>query len=279
MSKTPASIAGRVVAIWRYPVKSMLGEELSAADVTEHGLLGDRAFALIDAETGKVASAKNPRRWPNLLDFRAAFIEPPRDAASLAPVRITPPSGEPLTAGHAGAAAQANTDQQLSAAVGRPVCLARFPGQQAVAEGYWPDHDWLPQRDEVFEFELPPGTFFDGAAVHLITTATLDHLSSLAPASRFEALRFRPNFVIETAGDQGFVENGWVGRTLTLGGVQLRIERPCPRCVMTTVSQGGLPKDPGVLRAAVEKNAGNVGVYATVVRAGHVCCGEAAALS
>src|SRR5919202_4799331 len=88
---------GSVVSLWRYPVKSMMGEELNATEVTEHGLLGDRAYALVDAEAGKVASAKNPRRWPNLFDFRAGYPEPPRDARSLPPVRITLPDGESLT--------------------------------------------------------------------------------------------------------------------------------------------------------------------------------------
>jgi MOSC domain-containing protein len=261
---------GRVVAIWRYPVKSMLGEELNATEVTARGLLGDRAHALIDAETGKVASAKSPRRWPTLFDFRAAYVEPPRDPRALPAVRITLPGGEALTTD------QADADARLSAALGRPVRLARSAPEGATAEGYWPDHPWLPQRDEMFDFPLPPGTFFDGAAVHLLTTATLDRLRALAPASRFEVPRFRPNFVIETpSGNGAFVEDGWIGRTLTLGDAQLRIDGPCPRCVMTTLSQGSLPKDPGVLRAAVQGNGGNVGVYATVVRGGRVRRGDA----
>ncbi len=69
--------AGTVVSLWRYPVKSMLGEELNSSYVTERGLIGDRAYALIDQKTGKVASAKNPRKWGKLFDFRAAFIEDP----------------------------------------------------------------------------------------------------------------------------------------------------------------------------------------------------------
>src|SRR5215510_2849379 len=97
MAQSQASVAGRVVAIWRYPVKSMMGEELNATEVTERGLLGDRAYALVDAQTGKVASAKNPRRWPNLFDFRAAYVEPPVDDKPLPPVRITLPGGETLT--------------------------------------------------------------------------------------------------------------------------------------------------------------------------------------
>src|SRR4051794_23861282 len=180
----------RVVALWRYPVKSMMGEELNGVTITERGLLGDRAYALVDEETGKVASAKDPRRWPRLFDFRAAFVEPPGDGRPIPPVRITLPDGESLTSD------QSDADHRLSDAVGRPVKLSRPEGGRATAVGYWPDHDWLAERDEDFEFAFPPGTFFDGAMVHVVSTATLDRLRSLAPASRFEVPRFRPNVVI-----------------------------------------------------------------------------------
>jgi uncharacterized protein YcbX len=165
--------------------------------------------------------------------------------------------------------------------VGRAVRLESAPPPGARAEGYWPDHDWLEQRDEVFEFPLPPGTFFDLAAVHLVTTATLDRLRALAPESRFEARRFRPNLVVDVPGAAGgFVEQGWVGRTLAVGaGVVLRVVGPCPRCVMTTLAQGDLPKDPGVLRTAARNAGGNVGVYAEVVRGGRVGRGDAVALA
>src|ERR671938_535789 len=76
---------GSVVALWRYPVKSMMGEELNASAVTDRGLLGDRAYALVDRSDGKVASAKNPRKWPQLFDFRAAFVEPARPGAPMPP--------------------------------------------------------------------------------------------------------------------------------------------------------------------------------------------------
>jgi uncharacterized protein YcbX len=90
---------------------------------------------------------------------------------------------------------------------------------------------------------------------------------------RFEARRFRPNIVISTA-ERGFVENDWLGRTVTVGDtVRLRITRPCPRCVMTTLAQGDLPKDPGILRTAAQNNAANVGVYADVISAGRSTVG------
>ena len=92
VNKAPTAI-GTVVSIWRYPVKSMLGEELNSSYVTERGLIGDRTSALIDQQTGKVASAKNPRKWGKLFDFRAAFIDAPQVVENIPPVRITFPDG------------------------------------------------------------------------------------------------------------------------------------------------------------------------------------------
>jgi MOSC domain-containing protein len=269
MTEEPQNVMGRVTEIWRYPVKSMLGEQLNATAVTDLGVLGDRAFALVDIETGKVVSAKNPKRWPNMFGFRATFTDMPSDPKSFPAVRITLPNGSVLSTD------QVDAESQISAALGRPVRLVRSAPKGAAAEGYWPDVDWLVHRDEVFEFSLPPGTFFDGAAVHMVTTSTLDRLQKVAPESRFEVPRFRPNFVIATTErSTGFIENEWIGRTLALGTAKLRIDGPCPRCIMTTLSQGGLPKDPNVLRTAVMQNSGNVGVYATVVQGGTVSCGD-----
>ena len=274
MAGPQLSVAGRIVAIWRYPVKSMMGEELNAIDVTERGLRGDRAHALVDVETGKIVSAKNPRRWPSLFDFRAAYVDEPRDDQTLPAVRITLPDGESVTTD------QVDSELQLSAAVGRKVRVTKSPAAGATSEGYWPDDAWLAQRDEVFQFALPPGTFFDGATIHLVTTATLDRLRVVNPASRFEVPRFRPNLVIEPTNEaNGFIENGWIGRTLLFGEVRLRVDGPCPRCIMTTLSQGSLPKDPGVLRTVVQENGGNVGVYATVVKGGRVRRGDGIEIS
>jgi hypothetical protein len=113
--------------------------------------------------------------------------------------------------------------------------------------------------------------------VHVLTTATLERLRELYPQGRFEVRRFRPNIVVELAsGARDFVENAWVGRTLALGNtVRLRISGPCPRCVMTTLAQGDLPKDPGILRTAAQHNQVNVGVYASVMAGGTVRRGDA----
>jgi uncharacterized protein len=264
----------RVAAIWRYPVKSMIGEELAAAVVTERGLHGDRAYALVDVESGKVVSAKNPRKWGNLFDFQASFLEVPDQAGSLPAARITFPDGSNATT------SEAEINDRLSKRLNRPVRLTAAVPPAARVEGYWPDYEWLTEPDEVFEFELPPGTFFDGAPIHLVTAATLNHLGSLSPGSRFEAPRFRPNFVIDFAGgNQEFVEKEWVGRTLFLGDeVRLHVVQPALRCVMTTLAQGNLPKDPDILRTSVQHNHGNVGVYAVVTRPGRVLRGDLVSL-
>jgi uncharacterized protein YcbX len=259
---------GSVVALWRYPVKSMMGEELNAAEVTERGIVGDRRFAVVDASTGKVAGAKNPRKWGNFFDFRAAYVESPKTGSKLPAVRLTLPDGTVATS------EQPDLSRVLSNALGREVAFAetRQGGESsgAQAEEYWPDMEGLEHRDTVTEWDLPTGTFFDLAVVHLLTTATIERLRTLYPEGRFEVRRFRPNIVVATGPDeQGFVENDWVGHTIAIGDeVRLRITGPCPRCVMTTLPQGDLPKDAGILRTAAQHNQANVGVYADVIAGG-----------
>ncbi len=270
----PNAPQGSVVSLWRYPVKSMLGEEFTAIEATERGLLGDRAYALVDSADGKAATAKNPRKWPTLFGFRATFIEPPRPGASVPPVHITLPDGTTATS------EQPDLNQVLSRALGRTVTLNAAGCSRAEtvnAEEYWPDMEGLDHRDTVTDFPLPEGTFFDCATVHLLTTATLDRLHQLYPQGRFEVPRFRPNIVVAPAsGEKDFVENAWVGHTLVIGdAVRLSITGPCLRCVMTTLSQGDLPRDPGILRTAAQHNKVSVGVYATIERGGMIRRGDA----
>lgn len=268
------SVVGSIVALWRYPVKSMQGEELNATEVTERGLLGDRAFALIDHTDSKVASAKNPRKWPSLFDFRAAFVEPPQVHQPLPSVRITLPDGTNVSS------VQGGRDEVLSTVLSRAVSLQSAVPDQPVQEEFWPDIAGLPRRDAITDEAMPPGTFFDLATIHLLTTATLDRLRELYPPGRFEVRRFRPNVVVATAsGEPGFIEESWVDRTLALGdGVRLCITGPCPRCVMTTLPQADLPKDAGILRTAVQNSQGHVGVYARVVQGGTLRRGDAVRL-
>ena len=269
------TVLGSIVSLWRYPVKSMLGEELNAAEVAKRGLLGDRAYALVDSADGKVASAKNPRKWPQLFDCRAALADIPAAGAKAPPVRITLPDGDIVNS------EQPGLNQIFSKLLKREVKLSALPDvPTATAEEYWPDIEGLDHRDTVTDFPLPEGTFFDCALVHLLTTATLDRLRQLYPQGRFEVRRFRPNIVVDTGyGEKDFVENAWIGQVLAIGdSVRLSVSGPCPRCVMTTLPQGDLPQDTGILRTAARHNQANVGIYASVLEGGTVRRGDSVRL-
>lgn len=285
---------GTVGALWRFPVKSMLGEELERVDVDEGGVVGDRAFALVDVETGKVASAKHPKVWPDLLRCRASYVAPPGVDEPLPPVRIE------LADGTAVMSDAAEVDAVLSRFFGREVRLARAAPEDFTIDQYHPDQPHLdPQghRDEVTETKLgnalfdevgmpsplPEGSFLDLFPVSVITTAALDHLGELQPGSAFDVRRFRMNVIVATSAE-GFVENSWIGRAIDVGErVKLAVPVPDPRCVMTTVAQDGLERDPQILKALAQHNrldfAGAglypcAGVYAVVASSGTIRTGD-----
>ena len=277
MSTAPQKVA----TIWRYPVKSMMGEELNASEITAHGVHGDRAFALIDVETGKVVSAKNPQKWPNIFYYRAAYATP-LEGATLPPIRITMPCGKSLLSD------ASNANDELSAALNRKVALHSAAPEQPTLEQFWPE--FAGQANEVSQEavagDAPRGTFYDYATLHLLTTASLTKLGELYPEGRFEARRFRPNIVVDTGDQKGFVENDWVGKTIRIGDtVRLHVTDPCPRCIMPTLAQGDLPRDLGVLNKGIMQNRINVpfagkslpsiGVYARVIAGGAIRYGDA----
>src|SRR5207249_9882069 len=143
----------------------------------------------------------------------------------------------------------------LPAALGRTAPRTLTPPASPTLEEYWPDIDGLPHRETVAGEGMPQDTFFALGPVHILTTATINQLRELYPEGRFEVRRFRPNIVVETPGETGFVENAWLNRTAAIGHeVVLRVFSPCPRCVMTTLPQGDLPQDHGILRAAAQHN-------------------------
>ncbi|WP_437738841.1 MOSC domain-containing protein [Sorangium sp. So ce1335] len=276
------------MSLWRYPVKSMQGEELDEAVITDRGVLGDRTYAVLDRETGHIASAKHPGKWAALLACRAAFAAPPCPSAPLPPVWITLPDGAVISS------AQPDVDRALSRALGRDVALvSRAPeAPRREADRSPVEAPAAPATivEEPMALAAPAGTFFDVAAVHVLTTATLDRIRELHPSGRIEAPRFRPNLVVATPPEErGFVENGWIGRALTVAAeVQLDVIDPCPRCVVPTLTQGELPRDPGILRALAQHNAvasatlapgvvfpAVAGVYATVRRGGALRRGAA----
>jgi uncharacterized protein len=284
---------GTVRALWRFPVKSMLGEQLDALDVGEGGVVGDRVYALRDRESGKVASAKHPKLWPNLLACSAAFAEETRAGEEFTAVRIELADGTVVESG------AADRDDVLSAFFGREVELAHAAQDGFTIDQYHPDeenYDPDGHRDEVVEARLGAAffsdrglpsavaadSFFDLFPFSILTTASLDQLGELEPDSRFDARRFRMNVIVDTPA-RGFVENEWVGRTLAIGDqVRLEVTLPDPRCVMPSLAQEELPKDSRILKALARHNRIDVagalypcaGVYAVADATGTIRNGD-----
>jgi uncharacterized protein YcbX len=277
---------GTVARLRRYPVKSMLGEDLDASDVTFTGLTGDRQLAVLSRSTGKIASAKLPRLWRDLLTLSAAAGEVTGDGA----VRITLPAGKTVWS------SDADIDAVLSDLLDQPVTLTAtpLPGaalDRAVPEAVLRDGVDAPVPAELMEIGGggPPGTFVDFAPLHLLTTSTLDRIAELSPYRRADLERYRPNIVVRTSAP-GFVENDWLERILHVGTeLVLRVIARTPRCAVPTLAHGALPRSPDALRVLAHHNRVEpldaldpepcAGVYAEVLSPGRIRTGDAVRLA
>ena len=274
------TLVGHVALVLRYPVKSTLGERVTAGEVTERGLAGDRTHAVLDSTTGRVASAKNPRLWQGLL----AMSSRATDAAPGASVSITLRDGTVISS------SDPSVDDVLSREFQRPVnLLAQRPAgatiERAVPEAVLDagaDAE-VPLVEVTLGAQTPGATFVDYAPLHLITTGTLDRLGALSPNGEVEAARYRPNIVVETTAT-GFVENHWVDALLEIGDhVLLRVVLPTPRCAVPGLAHGALPRNPDAVRTPFQHNrlvaldegdTGCAGVYAQVLQPGTIRHGD-----
>ena len=276
---------GTVAVLRRYPVKSMLGEDVEASDVTLTGLAGDRRLAVLSRTTGKIASAKLPRLWRDLLTLSAAY-----EGASRGAVRITLPRGKTVWSG------DADVNAVLSGVLDQPVTLTATPPpgaalDRAVPEAVLRDGVNAPVLAELMEIGGggPPGTFVDFAPVHLLTTSTLDRIAELSPYRRADLQRYRPNIVVRTTAP-GFTENDWLERNLHVGDeLVLHVIARTPRCAVPTLAHGALPRNADALRVLARHNRVEpldsldpepcAGVYAEVLRPGHIRTGDAVRLA
>ena len=260
--KNQRKILGEIASLWRFPVKSMGGENVQELEICSHGVVGDRVYALMDTASGKVVSAKNSKLFPDLLKCRAEFISPPSRFEKMSAVAIALPNGDCV---------RSDQPEKLSNFFGRQVALIQTAPEDFTIDQFHPDLAGLDpseNRNTVVSQKLgsalfqsvgmdspvPAGSFLDVFPVSVITTSTLRKLKALASDSCFDEPRFRMNVVVKTI-DEGFVENDWVGQHLSIGDVtQLSVAMLDPRCVMTTLEQAGLPQDLGVLRTLVAHN-------------------------
>jgi uncharacterized protein len=279
-------MVGMVIKLRRYPVKSMLGQDVAVSTVTRTGLAGDRRLAVVSRTTGKIASAKYPRLWRDLLTLSAETL----DEDSLSQVRITLPGGKTVDS------TDADADAILSEVLNEPVRLTATPPPGATLDRAVPDavlREGIAAQVPADVIEIgagsPPGTFVDFAPLHLLTTGTLARIAELSPFGKSDFERYRPNIVIRSI-KPGFTENDWLNRDLRVGpDLVLRVIARTPRCAVPTLAHGDLPRNTEALRVLARHNRITpmesmdpepcAGVYAEVLTPGWVRTGDPVRLS
>ena len=271
-ASVPATWVGTVAELWRYPVKSMLGERVPDLLVTPRGAVGDRAWSLRDPASGRIASAK---KYPRLLSFRTAYeTEPTLEQPGR--IRIESPDGRRF----------APDDKDASAIVSEIVgARLRFESCAGADEKTGIDPrtvfgdvpvgelkpEWTPETMPDY-FQLMSDSFLEIGPLFLVTSGSIEHLRVLqGGTARIDRRRFRPNIYIDSVGAGCFVEDEWLEKTLSLGPqVELDQLQPTLWCVTSTLAQEELPRDLSILRTAAQHHKGCLGVYASVRASGIV---------
>ena len=244
----------KILGLWRYPVKSLQGEQVEAAEVEHDGIAGDRRWGIRDEGTGRILTA---RRLPALLAASAAYDGD-------VPV-ITLPGGRTLVG------PGADTDAALSEWVGRPVRLVAAMASDPGRAEYFADA--TDDSSEAIEWTMPVGRYVDAAAVLLLTTASLRRGAELYPDGSWDVRRFRPNVLVAVA-DEGWAEDAWAGQRLLAGSVALAPAQPCIRCTMVTRPQAGLDADVRIFRTLARNHHGHFGMWCDVAARGVVTIGD-----
>jgi uncharacterized protein YcbX len=231
---------GVVAGLWRYPVKSMRGEPLAAAEIGWHGIEGDRRAAFVRAANRSRFPWFTGRKLPELLLHEARYADPASPSSSA--IRVRTPGGEEL------ALESEELRGRLAAAAGEDVRLLTL-GRGA----------------------------FDSMPVSVLTIGTADSLSD-ALGRACDTRRFRANLLLDAAAVPPHGERDWLGASLAIGegerAVRLRVDRRIERCVMITLDPDSAARAPGLLRAVAERAETCIGVYATTERPGEVRPGD-----
>ncbi|KUH79953.1 MULTISPECIES: MOSC domain-containing protein [unclassified Mycobacterium] len=288
---------GNVAALWRYPVKSLGGEQVDRIEIGPRGLHGDRLWAVRDLERDVTASA---RRIPALLTATARYAAPlAADAGpgNVPEVEITFPDGTVMSSNDAG------VHSKLSEVAGRDVRLTALPPAEDTSlhrlskherdnisiatyrqdfgitedEGF-PDVSMFRMSDLAMlaRYSTPPGMFVDLAPVHVISQTSLATIGGAVGAD-VDVRRFRPNVVLTLDdSDDALPESHWTGGQLTVGGAVLEVTMPTIRCVVPSRPQPGLEVDRRITRAVAQRAQRCLGVYCWVQTEGVVRVGDTA---
>lgn len=273
---TEEKLIGHIVDIRRYPVKSMLGEPLASVMVDNRGLRGDRICAFQDVATGKIASAKLPHRWRKLLSCSATYAEDQDH------IEIRLPDGQRDTPCAIAARLSDALGRQVEPIFSRPQGLQidRVSLEEVGKQG---SASTLAETT-TFEvgFGAPEGGFFDAMPIHFITAASLAAVAAANETGSIEPERFRPNFIID--GDMpAFVENDWSEAILSVGGMEMMVICPSPRCAVPALAHGDIAENMKLPKLLAELNRAEVptlgrvtclGAYGNVTQAGLVKVGD-----
>ncbi len=248
-----------IAELWRYPIKSMGGERVESLELRVSAIVGDRRWAVRNTETGKIASAKRPRPYGQLLDWSA-------DTHADGGVIVSAPDGREYIAG------SSELDAALTGALGEPVQVVEVEeGREETYGSEWPEIPGTVLSD--VEVDLPVAaltektSFVDASAVHIIVNQSMAHLAALLDGIKLGSQRFRPNVVLDAhdhSGSGEFADLAWEDLDVKIGDAELRIGDATPRCVMTTLAQPGYEQAKSVLQvlAATARKEFDYGAFA-----------------
>jgi uncharacterized protein YcbX len=246
----------RVAELWRYPVKSLLGERVTTLRVVGDGVDGDRMWGIQDRSDGRILTA---RREPRLLFASSRVAE-----RGCLPV-IALPDGEELTG--PGPA----TDAALSTWLAKPVTLVAAAESEAARAEYFADA--TDDASRAIEWTMPKGRFVDAFPVLVMTTAGLRGSAAAYSSGTWDVRRFRPNILIQLDGE-GWLEDAWAERRLNVGSAQLVPRRRCIRCTMVNRAQPGLERDVNIYKTLHRIHGGEAGMWTQVVQPGVISEGD-----
>ena len=278
----------QVAALYRYPIKSMQGEAVDQLELTPSGVVGDRALALLDLETGLVVSAHRPDRWGAMLRCQARW--------SSDGIVVTLPDESSHQPGP-------ELERRLGDLLDRPVrfiqtappeakvdfTLADVPESAPDSFAQWVLSMAGSPNDTIGRLPVglgaPAGSLVDVAPVHIITEAALRALAD--GGGDPDIRRFRPN-IVTSSESEGYAENAWLDHELDIGTARLRVTGPTMRCLVTTLPQaGGIQPHRANLTTLVRDNRltygpgswACLGVYATPESEARIGIGDQIAVS
>ena len=251
-----AIASSHIAQLWRYPVKSLAGERLPTLRLVDDGIDGDRMWGIQDRRDGRILTA---RREPRLL-FATSRL-----AANHLPV-ITLPDGQEI------AGTGPVTDAALSAWLGKPVTLVAASESEAARAEYFADA--TDDASQAIEWTMPKGRFVDAAPVLVISTAGLRSGAVAYPAGAWDVRRFRPNILVQLDGE-GWTEDHWAERQLSVGSAQLMPRQRCIRCTMVNRAQPGLKTDVDIFKTLHRTHGGKAGMWTQVMQPGTISEGDA----